>query len=154
MTLLQQIGQLFLRAVPVALVVLLFYVIMRAVFFRPLLRVMAERDARTLGAQKAADAAQAAAAEKIKQYDEALRQARAKVYLEQDAERKKLLDERAAFLKDVRAKVATEVDTAKENVAGEFASAKRDLDSSTAQLAAEIVRRIMQTSSGPGNEAR
>jgi F-type H+-transporting ATPase subunit b len=154
MTLLQQIGQLFLRAVPVALVVLLFYVIMRAVFFKPLLRVMAERDARTLGAQKAAESAQAAAAEKIKQYEEALKQARAKVYLEQDAERKKLLDERAAFLKDVRAKVATEVSTAKENVAGEFASAKRDLDASTAQLAAEIARRIMQTSSGPGSEAR
>src|SRR5271165_3982737 len=97
-----QLGQLFLRAVPVAIVILLFYVILRAVFFKPLLRVMAEREARTLGAQKAAEAAQAAAAEKIKQYEEALKQARAKVYVEQDAERKKLLDERAAFLKDAR----------------------------------------------------
>ncbi len=86
--LLHEIGQLFLRAVPVALIILIFYVIMRAVFFKPLLRVMAERDTRTLGAQKAAEAAQAAAAEKIRQYEEALKSAKAKVYLEQEAERK------------------------------------------------------------------
>jgi F-type H+-transporting ATPase subunit b len=148
-----QLGQLFLRAVPVALVILLFYAILRAIFFKPLLRVMAERDARTLGAQKAAEASQAAAAEKIKQYEEALKQARAKVYLEQDAERKKLLDERGAFLKDTRTKAGVEVNAAKESLAGEFASAKKDLDASTPQLAAEIVRRVMQTSSGPGSPA-
>jgi F-type H+-transporting ATPase subunit b len=75
--LVHQIGELFLQAVPVALIVLLFYAIMRSVFFRPLLKVMAERDARTQGAQKAAEAARSAAAEKIKQYEEALKQARA-----------------------------------------------------------------------------
>jgi len=42
-----------------------------AIFFKPLLAVMAERDARTVGAQKASEAAQAAAAEKVKQYQEA-----------------------------------------------------------------------------------
>jgi F-type H+-transporting ATPase subunit b len=151
--LLHQIGQLFLRAVPVALVVLLFYVIMRALFFKPLLRVMAERDARTLGAQKAAEASQTAAVEKIKQYEAALKQAKATVYVEQDAERKKLMDERATFLKDVRAKAAAEVESAKTTVAVEFASAKKVLDADTSQLAAEITRRILQTSSGPVSPA-
>ncbi len=149
--LLREIGQLFLRAVPVALIILIFYVIMRAVFFKPLLRVMAERDTRTLGAQKAAEAAQAAAAEKIRQYEEALKSAKAKVYLEQDAERKKLLDERAAFLKDERARAIAVVDAGKRSVAGEFDSAKKELDANTSQLAAEIMQRILQTTSGPGN---
>src|SRR5271165_4112494 len=125
--LVHQLGGLFLRAVPVALIILLFYLILRSLFFRPLLKVMAERDARTTGAQKAAEAAQAAAAEKIKQYEEALKQARAKVYLEQEAERKRLLDERAALLKAARSKATAEVNTAKERVAAEFASAKKDL---------------------------
>jgi F-type H+-transporting ATPase subunit b len=147
--LLREIGQLFLRAVPVALIVLIFYVIMRTVFFKPLLRVMAERDARTLGAQKAAEAAQAAAAEKIRQYEESLKAAKAKVYLEQDAERKKLLDERAAFLKDERARAIAVVDAGKRSVAAEVATAKQELDANTAQLAGEIARRILQTSSGP-----
>ncbi len=152
--LVHQIGELFLRAVPVALIVLLFYFIMRSIFFRPLLKVMAERDARTQGAQKAAEAAQNAAAEKIKQYEEALKQARSKVYAEQEAERKKLLDERAAFLKDARTKANVEVNSSKERVAGEATSAKKELEAITAQLAAEIAKRILQAPPGPGNPAR
>jgi F-type H+-transporting ATPase subunit b len=152
--LVHQIGELFLRAVPVALIVLLFYFIMRSLFFRPLLKVMAERDTRTVGAQKAAEAAQAAASEKIKQYEEALKQARAKVYMEQEAERKRLLDERAALLKAARNRAAAEVNSAKERVAGEFAAAKKDLEATTLQLAAEIAKRILQAPPSPASPAR
>ena len=77
--LVHQIGELFLRAVPVALIVLVFYFVLKALFFKPILAVMAEREARTSGAQKSAEAAQAAAAKKVRQYEEALRQAKAKV---------------------------------------------------------------------------
>src|SRR6266849_3313154 len=104
-----QLGELFLQAVPTILIILAFYLIMRALFFKPLLKVMAEREARTAGARKAAEAAEAAAAEKMKQYQEALKQARAQVYAEQEAARKKLLDERAALLKEARNKAAAEV---------------------------------------------
>ena len=152
--LVHQIGELFLRAVPVALIVLLFYFIMRSLFFRPLLKVMAERDARTQGAQKAAEAAQSAAAEKIKQYEEALKQARAKVYTEQEAERKKLMDERANFLKEARTKATAEVGSAKERVAGEFASAKKELEATSSQLAAEIAQRVLQAPPSPDSPAR
>ena len=51
----RQLGELFLQAVPTVLIILLFYFILRAIFFRPLLAAMAERDARTVGAQKAAE---------------------------------------------------------------------------------------------------
>ena len=152
--LVHQIGELFLRAVPVSLIVLLFYFILRSVFFRPLLKVMAERDARTQGAQKAAEAAQSAAAEKIKQYEEALKQARAKVYTEQEAERKKLMDERANFMKEARTKATAEVGSAKERVAGEFASAKKELEATSSQLAAEIAQRVLQAPPSPGSPAR
>jgi len=60
-----QIGELFLRAVPVALIVLIFYLVLRSFFFRPILKVMAERETRTIGAQKEAEAAQAAATERV-----------------------------------------------------------------------------------------
>jgi F-type H+-transporting ATPase subunit b len=154
--LVHQIGELFLRAVPVIIIVLLFYIIMRVVFFQPLLKVMAERDARTVGAQRAAQAAQAAAAEKVHQYEEALKQARAKVFAEQEADRKKLLDERVAVLKEARAKAGAEVNAAKERMAGEFASAKKEIENMAAQLAAEIARRVLETPnpSAPTREAR
>ena len=154
--LVHQIGELFLRAVPVVIIVLIFYFILRSVFFKPLLAVMNEREARTQGAQKAAQQAQEASAGKTKQYEEALRQAKAKVYTEQEAERKKLLDERAAFLKETRSKAAGEVNQAKERVAAEFEGAKREIESSAAQLALEIARRILpaQTPESPASEAR
>jgi F-type H+-transporting ATPase subunit b len=139
-----QLGELFLQAVPTVLILLAFYGVLRALFFKPLLRVMAEREARTAGARKAADAAQAAAAEKIKQYQEALRQARAKVYAEQEASRKKLLDDRAALLKGARVKAAAEVAKAKQRITNEFDAARRDIEANLAQLSAEIARRVLQ----------
>src|ERR1700704_773691 len=149
-----QLGELFLQAVPTVLIILLFYFILRALFFKPLLQVMAERDSRTAGARKAAEAAQAAAAEKVKQYQEALKQARGQVYAEQEAARKKLLDERAAEIKDARALAAGEVSAAKKRVAAELAAARRDLEATVAQLSAEIARRILQTPPPPGAPAR
>src|SRR2546429_5400438 len=97
-----QVGELFLQAVPTVLIILLFYFILRAVFFKPLLAVMAERDSRTVGAQKAAEAAQAGAAQKVKQYQEALRQARREVDAGQEAPRQKILHGRAAQTKGAR----------------------------------------------------
>ena len=155
--LVHQLGELFLGAVPVALIVLVFYVVLRSLFFQPLLKVMAERDARTLGAQKSAEAAQTAAAEKIRQYEEALKQARAKVYAEQEAARKKLMEERAAFLKDARAKAAAEVNAGKQSIEKEFAAAKTELQATAPQLSVEIARRVLRSPiapAGPANEAR
>ena len=152
--LIHQLGDLLIGAVPVAVIVLIFYGLMRSLFFKPVLKVMAERQARTLGAQKEAEAAQAAAGGKIKQYQEALKQAKAKVYLEQEAQRKKLLDERAAFLKATRAQSAIEVNQAKDRVAGELQSAKKDVEATASQLALEITRRVLQVRPGPAGPAR
>ncbi len=153
-SLVHQIGELFLRAVPVALIVIVFYLVLRSLFFKPILAVMAEREARTLGAQKSADAAQAAAAEKVRQYEEALRQAKAKVYAEQEAERKKLLDERAAALKEARIKASAEVGAAKQRVSADLETAKKDIEATASQLAAEIAGRAMQVTPGPGSPSR
>jgi F-type H+-transporting ATPase subunit b len=149
-----QLGELFLQAVPTILIILAFYVVMRALFFKPLLRVMAEREARTAGAQKAAEAAQLAAAEKVKQYQDALQKARAQVYFEQEAARKKLLDERAGQLREARGVAGGEVAAAKMRISNELAEAKGDLEASAGQLAAEIARRVLQTRYGPGSPLR
>ena len=149
-----QLGELFLQAVPTVLIILLFYFILRTLFFKPLLQVMAERDSRTVGAQKASEAAQAAAAEKVKQYKEALKQARGQVYAEQEAARKKLLDERAAQIKEARTRASGEVSAAKVRIATELAAARRDVEATVAQLSAEIARRILQTPPRPGAPAR
>lgn len=148
-----QLGGLFLEAAPIVLILLVFYGVMRTLFFKPLLKVMEEREARTAGARKAAEAAQANAAERMKQYQEAIKQARAQVYAEHEAARQKLLDERATRLKESRTKAAGEVAAGKEGIAKELAAARRELEKSIGQLSAEIVRRVLQ-SPRPGSPAR
>jgi F-type H+-transporting ATPase subunit b len=152
--LVHQIGELFLRAVPVALIVLIFYFILRSLFFKPLLQVMAEREARTQGAQEEAESAQAAAAEKNRQYEEALRHAKAKVYAEQEAERKKVLEERAAFLKEARNQATAEVNRAKESTGHELEAAKKQLEANVPELASEIARQVLRVHRGPGSPSR
>lgn len=152
MQILHQLGELFLQAVPTVLIVLLFYVILRPVFFAPLAKVMAERDARTLGARKSAEAAQSAAADMIKRYQDALKQARSLVYAEQDAARKKVLDERSALIRASRNLATEEVRVAKERIATESTAARRDVETASGQLAAEIARRVLETR--PASEAR
>jgi len=154
MEILRQLGELFLQAVPTVLIILVFYFILRALFFQPLLKVMAEREARTIGARKAAESAQQAAAEKVRQYQNALREARARVYAEQEAARKKLLEERAAKLKDARAKAATQVGQGKERVSNELMAAAKDVAATVPQLSAEIVSRLLQSPLRPPREAR
>jgi len=152
--LIHQLGDLLLGAVPIIFIVLIFYFVLRSLFFKPILKVMAEREARTQGAQKEAESARAAATGKVKQYEEALRQAKAKVYLEQEAERKKILDERTTFLKEARGKSSVEVAQAKERVASELQNAKKDIEATVSQLAMEIAGRVLQAPKGPGNPSR
>ena len=151
-----QLGELFLQAVPTVLIVLVFYAVLRAIFFKPLLQILAQREARTAGSRKAAEALQASAAEKTRQYQAALRQARVGVYADQEAGRKKLLDERAELLKDARSKANAEVSSAKQRIAQELAAARREVESSVGELAGEIARRVLQVPppSSPAREAR
>ncbi|MDP9338440.1 MAG: ATP synthase F0 subunit B [Acidobacteriota bacterium] len=146
--------ELFFQVVPIVLILLVFYAVLRVLFFKPLLKVIAERETRTMGAQKAAETAQAAATEKIKQYQAALKQVRTEVYVEQEAARKKLLDERAAQLKDARAKAAAIVATAKERIAAEMKAARTELEAGVTPLAAVVARRVLQSTRPPGAPPR
>jgi F-type H+-transporting ATPase subunit b len=145
MEILRQLGELFLQAVPTVLIIFVFYLILRALFFKPLLKVMAEREARTIGAQKAAERAKENAAEREQQYQDSLREARARVYAEQEAARKKLLEERAVQLKIARAKASADVGEAKERVSKELVAALGDVEAGTAQLSAEIASRLLNS---------
>ena len=62
------------------------------------------------------------------------------MYAEQEAARKRLLDERAAQLKDARTKTSHEVSAAKERIARELAGARSEVEASAGQLAAEIAK--------------
>jgi F-type H+-transporting ATPase subunit b len=149
--------ELFFQVVPIVLILLVFYAVLRVLFFKPLLKVIAEREARTIGAQKAAEEAQKVAAEKVKEYQEALKHARGEIYLEQEAARKKVLDERAAQLKEARARATAFVNAKRERISAEVVAARREIESSVTQFAALVARRVLQSTrppSAPSRESR
>ena len=146
--------ELFFQVVPIVLILLVFYAVLRVLFFKPLLKVIAEREARTIGAQKAAEAAQKAATEKAKQYQDALKQARTEIYVEQEAARKRVLDERAAQLKEARAKTATVISAAKERIVSEVLAVRREIEASITPFAALVARRVLQSTRPPAAPPR
>ncbi len=151
---LRQLGDLFLQAVPTVLIVFLFYLFLRANFFKPLERVMHERQERTVGAQRAAEASQAAAQEKVRAYQAALKKARGEVYAEQDAARRKLLEERGAQFREARNRAAEEVRAAKERIQGELTAERQRVDAASSGLAADIARMILERPPRISSEAR
>ncbi|HYL09516.1 MAG TPA: hypothetical protein VEU31_02160 [Candidatus Acidoferrales bacterium] len=144
MEIVHQLGELFLQAVPTVLIVFLFYLFLRANFFKPFERVMAERRERTIGAQRAAEASQAAAAEKVRAYQEALKKARSGIYAQQETARQKMLEERTARIRESRERASGEVRAAKERISRELTSARADLEMTSAQLGGEIARAILE----------
>lgn len=150
MELLQQLGGMFLEAAPTVVIVFLFYLLLRFTFFGPLQRVMDERVRRTEGARREAEASQTAAREKVRAYEEALRKARAAVYAEQDETRRGILEERSAKTRDARNRAMERVQTEKARIANEMAVARTELSKTTPQLAADIVRRLLERRPGAG----
>lgn len=141
--LLRQLGGILLGALPTAILVVLLYFFMRWSFFGPLERVLAEREALTAGARKAADEFRAEVEARARQYEESLRQARAEVYREQEALRRQALDERARILRSTREQAHEMIREAKLQLLGDVEAAKRQLETESQRLADEIVRTLL-----------
>ena len=143
MEILHQLAELFLEAVPTVVIVFLFYLFMRWAFFAPIQKAMAERSARTEGARAEAAAAEAAAKHDLDAYNEALRKARAAIYVQQEAERQAVLAERAKLLKALRTRAQEEVDAAKMRLGTELDAARSEIERHVPALAGEIARAIL-----------
>ncbi|HVB36835.1 MAG TPA: ATP synthase F0 subunit B [Candidatus Acidoferrales bacterium] len=154
MAILRQLGWLFLKSVPTITAFLLFYWFLRANFFKPLERTLAERNARIVKARAEAEAVQAAAKEKVHTYEDALNKARAGVFAEQETARQAALDERAKLLNSVRRLEQEAVRKEKERIANEFEAARAQLEGESANLAGRIAQMILERPSAPQRGAR
>jgi F-type H+-transporting ATPase subunit b len=141
--LLPKLAELFLGALPTALLVLLLYFFLRWSFFRPLERVLAERERLTLGTRQAAEQQLAAVEARAREYEDKLRQARAEVYREQEALRRQALEERARLLRAAREQAQQMIHQAKAQLLRDVEAARRDLQQEGERLADEITRRLL-----------
>jgi F0F1-type ATP synthase membrane subunit b/b' len=144
MDILQQLGELFLEAVPTVVIVFLFYLFMRWAFFAPIQKAMAERSARIEGARAEAAKVEAEARHELETYNEALKKARGEIYVQQEVARQAVLDDRAKLLKAMRARALEEVAAAKKKIAAEFAAARAEVERQAPALGGEIARTILE----------
>src|SRR5579862_3718628 len=99
---LNALGGLALKAIPTICIFVLLYFYIKAMLFRPLEKVLTERDALTEGAKKAAEAAFAAAERKQKEYEQKFAEAQAEVYRIQEETRRQWLEAQASQIADAR----------------------------------------------------
>jgi len=141
---LHQLADLFFEALPIVILVFLFYLFLNAFFFRPLLSAMAERAKRIDGAKAEAAAAQATAKDELARYNEALKKAREEIYLQQETARQAALDERARLLRALRTRNQETIHAAKERIAAEFNAARAEIEKQSPALAIQITKMILE----------
>ncbi len=138
-----QLCELLLGALPTVVIVTLFIIFMRWAFWTPFQRVLEQREATTIGARKDADEMLTRAEEKVREYDDALREVRAEIYREQEEARRQALDERTRAIADTREKTSQMIRKAKAEIASEVETARKDLDSQVKKLAKEITQTLL-----------
>jgi F0F1-type ATP synthase membrane subunit b/b' len=152
---LNQLGDLFLSAVPTVILVFLFYLFLRWSFFGPLERVLSERHKRAAGARLEAEASRVTMQEKLRAYNEALRKERGEIFVEQETVRRRVLEDRQAAVSAARSAAQKELQAAKTALAAEVEAARVELEQSSVALADEIAESILAgTPSNSGGQQR
>jgi F-type H+-transporting ATPase subunit b len=140
---LNALSGLMLKAIPTICLFILVYFYLKAMLFKPLQKVLDERESLTEGARKTAEASFAAAERKQKEYEAKFAEARAEVYKLQEETRKKWLDQQATQLAEARKRMEETIHTAKAQIASDAAAARDGLSATSSQLADEIASTIL-----------
>jgi F0F1-type ATP synthase membrane subunit b/b' len=147
-----QLGQLFLSAVPTVIIVFFFYLFMRWSFFGPMQRVLSERRKRAEGARVEAEASRVAVREKLQTYNDTLKKARSEIFTEQESQRRRTVDQRQATINAARATAQAALQEAKKSLAAEVQAARTELEQSSGTLADQIAEAVLAgMPSGPGS---
>ena len=143
-----QLGNLLLGAVPTTLLFILLVLSYRFLVQGPLTAVLKERHARTDGAVEDAKKAIERAESRAAEYAERLRQARAEAYKAREARVKQLNAERDAALERARKAAGETVSSARASLDAEVAGARRTIEVTAGELAAQVVRAILPMAAG------
>ena len=140
---LAQLGGLLLGSVPTIIFLVLLYVIYTSLVHRPLVRVLAERHAKTGGAVEKARADIAAAEARTAEYEQRLREARAALFKRLEMHRHQAMQARSAAVAQARARAQARIEEAKAAIQQDKQSAQAGLEAESGRLAAEIIRTVL-----------
>ena len=143
---LQDLADLVLAAVPTIVLVVVLHIYLKAVFFRPLDKVLAQRDAATKGAIRDAEASLKRAEEKAEEYEVALRNARTEILQAQEVERQKLRQEQSDAVVAARKRGSELIEDARKKIGAEADAARQALAGDSDRLAEQIVAAVLKGS--------
>ena len=146
---LRQLGELLLGAVPTVILLAALYILYTFLVHRPLTAVLAERRSRTQGAMEKARADIAAAEARTADYEQRLREARQKIFKNQEARRQQASQSRSEAVTQARAGAQEQVKQARAAMEEDKQQAMSKLQSEAARLATEIVRSVLRPVAAP-----
>ncbi len=146
---LQQLGELLLGAVPTVILLATLYILYTFIVHRPLTAVLAERRSRTEGALEKARADIAAAEARTADYEQRLREARQKLFKNQEARRQQATQVRTQAVNEARTRAQDQVKLARAAMEEDKQQAMSKLQSDAARLATDIVRIVMRPMASP-----
>jgi len=147
-SLVDQVGQLLLGAVPTSLLFIVLVLFYQFLVQKPLTRILDERRARTQGAIEDAHRAIAQAEARATEYANKLRQARAEIFKIREQRIKQWNVEKDAALDDARKAAGLRVNQAKAELQTEAGNARQAIQASSADLARQVVRALLPIAAG------
>jgi F-type H+-transporting ATPase subunit b len=140
---LYQLGELVLGSVPTMILFILLVAAYGLLVRRPLDRVLAERRARTSGAEESARGAIAAAEAETSAYEEKLRSARAEIFAARDQKLKQWNAERDAALAQVRETTQERIRGARQEIEKSAQEARLHIVSVSDELSSRILSAVL-----------
>jgi len=146
---LRQLGELLLGAVPTVILLATLYILYTFIVYRPLTAVLAERRSRTQGAMERARADIAAAEARTADYEHRLREARQKIFKNQEARRQQDTQTRNRAVHQARTRGQEQVKLARADIDEDKQQALSKLQTDAARLATDIVRAVLRPMGSP-----
>ena len=144
----QQLGRLFLGAVPTVLLFITMVLAYQFLVQGPLTKTLKERRARTEGAVEDAHKAIARAEERAAEYATKLRQARAEIYKMREQRVQQWSSERDAVLDSARKTAGVKVGQAKAELETEAGYARQAIQASAGDLANQVILAVLPLAVG------
>jgi F-type H+-transporting ATPase subunit b len=141
--LLRQLGDLVLGSVPTMILFVLLVIAYRFLLYGPLMRMLAERRERTLGAIEKAKAAIAAADAKSQEYEAKLRAARADIFHRRELRLQQWNAQRETALAGARQAAQERIKAARAGIEAEAADARHHIEGTVDQLASQIMSAVL-----------
>jgi F-type H+-transporting ATPase subunit b len=150
---LNQIGELLLSSIPSIIGLLIVWAAYRGLVYVPLQKVLAERQSRTGGAIQQAQAQIASAEARTAEYELRVREARTQIFMSQDAQNRRMMQERDAALSDARQQADFKVRDARAAIEEDVQAAKANLQQQAETLADGIIESVLRPAAVVGGRS-